>query len=140
MKNIENKNITPESEENSLEGLSHEEIAKKFEQNMDKLKDIAKKEAKENNEDPEKILDKIDDFFAITDNKEKEELENIDTKSERKVLKKYKKILNRKIDVQKEIINSGEFVLEEIRDWKKEKNPVAKSLLRITKWILKTEK
>jgi len=86
--------------------LSHEEIAKKFEQNMDKLKDIAKKEAKENNEDPEKILDKIDDFFAITDNKEKEELENIDTKSERKVLKKYKKILNRKIDVQKEIINS----------------------------------
>ncbi len=140
MKNIENKNITPESEENSLEWLSHEEIAKKFEQNMDKLKDIAKKEAKENNEDPEKILDKIDDFFAITDNKEKEELENIDTKSERKVLKKYKKILNRKIDVQKEIINSWEFVLEEIRDWKKEKNPVAKSLLRITKWILKTEK
>lgn len=136
MKNIDKNNNISESNENSLDSLSHKEIAKKFEQNMDKLKDIAKKEAKENNEDPEKILDKIDDFFE----KGKEELENIDTKSEKKVLKKYKKILNRKIDVQKEIINSWEFVLEEIRDWKKEKNPVAKSLLRITKWILKTEK
>ncbi len=135
MKNIDkNNNIEPD--ENSFEWLSDDEIAKKFEEQMDKLKKIAKKEARENDEDPEKILDKIDDFFENW----KEELEKIDTKKEKKAIKKYKKILNRGIDVQKEIINSWEFVLGEIKNWEKEKNPVAKSLLRIIKWILNTEK
>jgi alkanesulfonate monooxygenase SsuD/methylene tetrahydromethanopterin reductase-like flavin-dependent oxidoreductase (luciferase family) len=121
--------------------MSDEEISERFDKQMKKLEKIAKKEAeaeaRENNTNPDDLLDQIDDFFE----KGKDEFEDIDkTETEDNVISKYSKIKNRHINVRRAIIKSEESVLDEIKNWKKEGNLVAKSLLRMTNWILKSEK
>ncbi|HRX64076.1 MAG TPA: hypothetical protein P5060_03170 [Candidatus Absconditabacterales bacterium] len=151
MKNIEDDNIVdPNLDENedieSNEEKSESDIAKDFDDYMEKLKNIAKAEAESRNQegDYETIIDdffekaeKVDNDLENTDEIEKE----IGRKFKRtRTVKKYNSIENRNIDVQNAIKESGESVLDEITNWKEEKNPVAKSLLSIANWILKTEK
>gem|GEM_PF-1852686 len=42
--------------------------------------------------------------------------------------------------VKESIQSSADKILDEIYNWEEEKNPVARSLLRIVNWIMKTEK
>jgi hypothetical protein len=42
--------------------------------------------------------------------------------------------------VKESIQSSADKILDEIYNWKEEKNPVARSLLRIVNWVMKTEK
>jgi hypothetical protein len=81
-------------------------------------------------------LEKIDDFFE----KGKNEFRRVDSVKEKRVVKKYNRILDRNINIQESIVNSAETILNEIQNWDKEKDLVAKSLLRISNWILKSEK
>lgn len=70
----------------------------------------------------------------------KEFFDSNKTHEERNFVRKYKKIESRPVDVQKWIKESAEDITNEISNWKKEKNPVARSLLRIVDWIMSTEK
>jgi len=135
-KNIDNKNLEEETNGSSLDGLSSEEIANKFDKQMAKLEKIEKEEAMEKNENPDDLLDKIDDFF----DKWKEKFDEIDPLEEKNIVEKYANISDRNIDIQDAIKSSWNSVLDEIWDWKKEKNPVSRNLYRIANWILKTEK
>lgn len=88
----------------------------------------------------EKWKDKVSEFFW----KWKEEFKKIDTFTEKKFVKKYwnmqNKLAHRPGEVKEAIEKSADNILDEIYNWKKEKNPVARSLLRIVNWIMKTEK
>ena len=134
--NIDNKNLEEWSDNSSLDGLTPEEIAKKFDKQMDKLKEIAKAEAMDNNETSDDLIGKIDDFF----DRGKEEFKEIDTTEEEITFENYQKISDRNITIQKAILESWNNVLDEISDWEKQKSTVSKVLLRVTDWILKTEK
>ena len=79
----------------------------------------------------------LDEFFQEW---KKEFFDAKKTYAEKRFVYKYKKIETRPIDVQKWIGNSVEKITDEISNWKKEKNPVARSLLRIVDWIMSTEK
>lgn len=153
MKNIDKNNKISDIDDNSLEGLSQDDIAKKFEKQMDKLKKIAKneiheetrddldalknKEKKESNYEINEDLDKqVDNYFDQVD----KEFEEINTQEENNVVVKYKNISKRNIDIQKAIIKSWESVLDEILNWKEQKSVVSRSLLKIANWILNTEK
>lgn len=88
----------------------------------------------------ENSKDKVSEFFW----KWKEEFKVIDTRRERKVVRKHK-IMKSKFElrpdwVKQAIEQSVDRILDEIYNWKEEKNPVARSLLRIVNRILKTEK
>ncbi|HRU50374.1 MAG TPA: hypothetical protein P5155_02615, partial [Candidatus Absconditabacterales bacterium] len=67
-----------------------------------------------------------------------------DTKTEKRVVKKHKNMVkslsNRPGGVQEAIGESVDKILDEIYNWREEKNPVARSLLKIVNWIMKTEK
>jgi len=90
--------------------------------------------------DNKKSIDRVSEFFW----KWKEEFKKIDTFNEKKVVKKYWKTKNnlkyRPEKVKEAIEWSADEILDEIYNWRKEKNPVARSLLRIVNWIMKTEK
>ena len=47
---------------------------------------------------------------------------------------------NRSTETVQQIAKSATNIENEIKDWPKEKNPVAKSLLKIVDWIMSTEK
>ena len=47
---------------------------------------------------------------------------------------------NRSAETVQQIAKSPTKIENEIKDWQKEKNPVAKSLLKIVDWIMSTEK
>jgi len=68
----------------------------------------------------------------------------VDTKTEKRVVKKHGQMVNkfagRPEAVKESIQSSADKILDEIYNWKEEKNPVARSLLRIVNWIMKTEK
>ena len=88
-------------------------------------------------ETKDELKDSIDKFFK----KWKEEFnDDNDTSSEKKFVKKYKNLENRSIDVAEWIQKSADDIEKEIINWKDEKNPVAKSLLRIVNRIMKSEK
>lgn len=88
----------------------------------------------------EKSKDKVSEFFKEWE----EELKVIDTRKEKRFVKKYKKMKGisseRPEAVKNAIESSVDDVLDEIYNWEKEKNPVARSLLRIVNMIMKTEK
>jgi len=117
MKNIEDDNIVdPNLDENedieSNEEKSESDIAKDFDDYMEKLKNIAKAEAESRNQegDYETIIDdffekaeKVDNDLENTDEIEKE----IGRKFKRtRTVKKYNSIENRNIDVQNAIKES----------------------------------
>lgn len=81
-------------------------------------------------------IDKVSEFF----DQGKEEFKKIDTFKEKKVVRKHNKYINRPIEVKDAIEDSSDRILDEIYNWKKEKNVVSRSLLRIVNWIIKTEK
>lgn len=70
----------------------------------------------------------------------KEFSDNNETHDEKKFVHEYKKIESRPAAVQRWIENSVEKIENEISNWKQEKNPVARSLLRIVNRIMETEK
>ena len=84
--------------------------------------------------------DKVSEFFDAG----QKEFEKVDTKTEKRVVKKHKNkvksLSNRPGWVQEAIGESVDKILAEIYNWKEEKNPVARSLLKIVNWIMKTEK
>ena len=99
--------------------------------------------------DDEKIktdVDKMDKFFEAwdeilkNDTEEEGELEFI--KKNKRIIdaKQIKKLENRSIWVPDKIIESVGAVVWFIENWNWQKSTVAKVLLRIADWILKTEK
>ena len=84
--------------------------------------------------------DKVSEFFDAG----QKEFEKVDTKTEKRVVKKHKNkvksLSNRPGWVQEAIGESVDKILDEIYNWEEEKNPVARSLLKIVNWIMKTEK
>lgn len=138
--NLNNKENEWFEDKKDINKMSDADVAKKFDKQMQKLENIAKKEAeekvRENNDNPDDLLDQIDDFF----DKSKEEFDEVNTFKEKRMRKKYTRIIDRSIDIQEAIVKSWESVLDEIKDWKEQKHPVAKSLFRIANWILKSEK
>lgn len=135
------KDIVPDADEESWDNSKNlNENLGNFSWELENLKNLVKQEAinkKEYLEDSRinEDLDKIDNFFEEW----KEEFKKIDTEDEEKIIKIYNKIKDRPVVVQKEIEKISNKVLDEIYNWKKEKNPVARSLLRIVSWIMKTE-
>lgn len=77
----------------------------------------------------------LEDFFK----KWKEEYENNDNMAN-DFVNNYKTLKNRNKDIAQSIKNSANYVQLEIDSWDSEPNYVAKSLLRIVKWIMNTEK
>ena len=136
------KDIVPSSDENlwdNNENLNEDSV--NFSWELENLKNLIKKEVIKKTEDWEKLkinedLDKIDKFFEQW----KKEFEKVDTSDEKEIIKKYNTIRNRPVEVQKEIEKISNEVLDEIYNWKQEKNPVARSLLRIINWIMSSEK
>lgn len=84
--------------------------------------------------------DKVSEFFDAG----QKEFEKVDTKTEKRVVKKHgqmvDKFAGRPEAVKESIQSSADKILDEIYNWKEEKNPVARSLLKIVNWIMKTEK
>jgi uncharacterized protein YjgD (DUF1641 family) len=79
----------------------------------------------------------VDKFFE----KWKNELtDNKTTNSEKKFISKSSYIADRPNDVVEWINDSADEILNEIQNRKQEQNPVARSLLRIVNWIMKSEK
>ena len=88
----------------------------------------------------EKWKDKVSEFFDAG----QKEFEKIDTKVEKRVVRRHSQMVDRFAGrpeaVKESIQSSADKILDEIYNWKEEKNPVARSLLRIVNWIMKTEK
>ncbi len=88
----------------------------------------------------EKWKDKVSEFFW----KWKEELNKLNPNTKKQIKKTSLwikgKLYNRPQEVRQAIEKSADNILDEIYNWKEEKNPVARSLLRIANWIMKTEK
>lgn len=133
--NIDNKNLG-KSDDKFLDWLNSKELAAKFDKQIDELKKISQKEIHEDGDNPDEILKKIDDFFE----QEKKEFNNIDTKKEELVVNNYKNISDRNINIQQAIKDSWNSILMEIKNWEIEKNLVSKVLLKISSWILNSEK
>lgn len=157
--NLDNLNLDDFSKElDELESGIEEAMNKKSE----KAKNIVLKETKseldgikseigsDGNLDPEwesfteEEKKNVSEFFVQW----RKEFEKIDSDDEDKVVKKYKsykpnknnRIVGRSVEVQKSIMESVDLIVDEINDRKRERNPVAKSLLRIVDFIMKTEK
>lgn len=79
----------------------------------------------------------VNEFFE----KWKDEFnDNKNTTAEKKFVSKSSYINeDRPQDVVDWINNSADKILDEIKNWKQEQNPVARSLLRIVNWIMKSE-
>ena len=84
--------------------------------------------------------DKVSEFFDAG----QKEFEKIDTKVEKRVVRRHSQMVDRFAGrpeaVKESIQSSADKILDEIYNWEEEKNPVARSLLRIVNWIMKTEK
>lgn len=132
--------------ENEIKNAIPDEIKKKEEiqQNtFDELDSLATEVVEsgfEWNKHSEKPKDRVWEFFDTG----KKEFEKVDTFKEKRVIGKHKKMTNKFADrpetVKEAIQNSSDKILEEIYNWKQEKNPVARSLLKIVNRIMKTEK
>ena len=88
----------------------------------------------------DKTKEELNKFFE----KWKEELkDNTNTLEEKELsekLFKNKRFEKRSPEIVQQIAKSATNIENEIKDWPKEKNPVAKSLLKIVDWIMGTEK
>ena len=84
--------------------------------------------------------EELEHFFE----KWKEELkDNIDTPEEKELSEKLlqsDRFKNRSPETVQQIAKSATKIETEIKNWQTEKNPVAKSLLKIVNWIMGTEK
>lgn len=125
----------------SLNNLGNSLINSKLDELQSKVEDTLLDSSLENNfmwESNDNITKwQIDEFFE----KWKEEF-NDDKKTivENKFVKKYQNLEDRNMDVAKWIESSADKISDEIKNWKEEKNPVARSLLRFVNWIMKSEK
>ena len=146
-KNNENNENNNDNEKKGLWD-SFKEIFKWF---TDKLKKNAVDSALDNlqaniekwlniDETDNETKQELVDFF----NEWKNELEFIDTKEEEKLVEKLtssgKFTKDREPEIVAKIVESADKIENEIKDWQKEKNPVARSLLKIVNWIMWTEK
>ena len=145
MKNIENKNFKDEKElaqdfNNQLKWLKDEveNKDKNIKGDLDDLKkSILQKIDIENVDNKEQIKHDVDSVFE----KWLEELSDTkETSKEKRVVRKIKKINFDNVDVKQEKQRSFDRVLSSITNWRNEKNPVAKVLLRMADWVLSTEK
>lgn len=88
----------------------------------------------------DKTKEELNKFFE----KWKEELkDNTNTLEEKELsekLFKNKRFEKRSPEIVQQIAKSATKIENEIKDWQKEKNPVARSLLKIVDWIMSTEK
>jgi len=88
----------------------------------------------------DEIKKELNQFFE----KWKEELkDNVHTPEEQELSQKLlqsDRFKNRSAEIVQQIAKSATKIENEIKDWQKEKNPVAKSLLKIVDWIMGTEK
>lgn len=139
--NIDDKNNLEGDFDNNLNWLTPDEIAKKFDAQMDRLRKIAREEAIENESEKNdwNNIDIIDEFFdksEYEDNNNRIETQEIHEKKD----KKYANIVDRNIKVQETIKASWNNVLSSIEDWKEQKNLVTKTLLRVANRIMNTEK
>ena len=145
MKNIENKleNLTSWDELSKLKKevvKNSIEDTEKFNINgdLDALKkSILQKISVENLDGSEQIKDTVDDIFE----KWIEELHDAkETSKEKRFVRKIKKVNFDNVEVKQEKQRSFDRVLSSITNWRNEKNPVAKVLLRMADWIIWTEK
>lgn len=139
--NIDDKNNLEGDFDNNLNWLTPDEIVKKFDAQMDRLRKIAREEAIENESEKNdwNKIDMIDEFFdksEYEDNNNRIETQEIHEKKD----KKYANIVDRNIKVQEIIKASWNNVLSSIEDWKEQKNLVTKTLLRVANRIMNTEK
>ncbi len=145
MKNIEKKldkltssdelnNLKKEVARNTIEDVERDDIKG----DLDYLKkSILQKIDIENVDNKEQTIDDVDSVFKkwleeLTDKKE--------TSKEKRAVRKIKKINFDNVDVKQEKQKSFDRVLSSITNWRNEKNPVAKILLRMADWVLSTEK
>ncbi len=145
MKNIEKKldkltssdelnNLKKEVARNTIEDVERDDIKG----DLDYLKkSILQKIDIENVDNKEQTIDDVDSVFKkwleeLTDKKE--------TSKEKRAVRKIKKINFDNVDVKQEKQKSFDRVLSSIINWRNEKNPVAKILLRMADWVLSTEK
>lgn len=132
-----------QKEQEEKEQIEKEQIVSKTKGNLESLHESMLSWAEswlEQKQVNETWKDKVSEFFDVG----KEEFEKIDTKIEKRVVKKHgqmvDKFAGRPEAVKESIQSSADKILDEIYNWKEEKNPVARSLLRIVNWIMKTEK
>jgi len=122
-------------------------LAKDFDDSMDKLKKWYNVSEELNSlkcmiieeNKTKKDLDKIEEFFEkwieeFSDNDWKK------TRVEKKFIRRYEKIKDRSPNIQQEIVWSAGTIIWSIRNWNKQKDPVAKVLLRMANMILKSDK
>ena len=155
--NIEKKNTNwfrekRESIKNFLEWKKYAEeitVKRKTGQETENLKDFAIDSTLDN------LQLNMQEWLELSnaDNETKEELNHIfeewkenkkeimqDEELPKKLEKYNKKFPGRSPEVVQKIVNSATEIETEIKNWQTEKNPVAKSLLKIVNWIMGTEK
>ncbi len=103
-----------------------------IEESIDEQEELKDLEKSFDDKGSEINKDKVDIFF--------DEIDNINKNTDRKIVKKYKKIKDRWFDVKEKIVEASDVIIGFVKNWDKEKNPVAKVLLRIADWILRSEK
>lgn len=130
----------------AMEKQAEDDILK---QTADGLKEIKSDINPDLNLDPEwesfteKEKKNVSEFFKQW----RKEFQKIDNVDEKKVVSKYKKfktkksnISGRPLGVQEAIMESVDLIVDEVNSRNKEKNPIARSLLKIVDLIMKTEK
>ncbi len=142
LKNDKTKEVKKtESTWDALNNLGDALVNSKLEELQNKIEDTLLDSALESSsiwESNDQITKgQIDKFFE----KWKEEFyDDKKTVVEDKFTQKYKNIEDRSVDVAKWIENSADKIIDEIKNWEKEQNPVARSLLRFVNRIMKSEK
>lgn len=88
----------------------------------------------------DKTKEELNQFFEAWKQGLKNDIEQPWEAELRERLFKSKRFGKRSPEVVTQIAKSATKIENEIKDWQKEKNPVARSLLKIVDWIMSTEK
>ena len=88
----------------------------------------------------DKTKEELNQFFEAWKQELKNDIEQPWEAELRERLFKSKRFGKRSPEVVTQIAKSATKIENEIKDWQKEKNPVARSLLKIVDWIMSTEK
>lgn len=82
----------------------------------------------------------LNQFFEKWKKEFKDDVQTLEDQELSQKLLQSDRFKNRSTETVQQIAKSATNIENEIKDWPKEKNPVAKSLLKIVDWIMSTEK
>ena len=88
----------------------------------------------------DKTKEELNKFFEKWKKEFKDDVQTPEEQELSQKLLQSDRFKNRSTETVQQIAKSATKIENEIKDWQKEKNPVARSLLKIVDWIMSTEK